>query len=231
MSSSPAVAIENLVYRYPGKRHCNVLDIPRWQVQRGEQLFLQGPSGSGKTTLLNLVAGVTRASAGTLQVLGTDLARLGGRQRDHFRAAHIGVVFQQFNLIPYLSVLDNLLLAAHLGNTPAATARERAASLFDALELHPRLLREQPGRLSSGQQQRVAIARALVSAPQLLIADEPTSALDSQLRDSFVRLLLTLTAEWQSTLIFVSHDNQLAHHFQRTVMLADINRAGVSQPC
>ena len=231
MCSSLVLNIENLVYRYPGKQNVNVLNIPRWQIQQGEKVFLQGPSGSGKTTLLNLIAGVTRASAGTLEVLGTDLARLGGRQRDHFRAAHIGVVFQQYNLIPYLCVLDNLLIAAHLGGTPKATARARANSLFDALELHPRLLREQPSRLSSGQQQRVAIARALVNAPQLLIADEPTSALDSQLRDSFVRLLLTLTAEWQSTLIFVSHDDHLAQHFQRIVTLAEINRAEACQPC
>lgn len=231
MCSSLVLNIENLVYRYPGKQNVNVLNIPRWQIQQGEKVFLQGPSGSGKTTLLNLIAGVTRASAGTLEVLGTDLARLGGRKRDHFRATHIGVVFQQFNLIPYLSVLDNLLIAAHLGGTPKATAMVRANSLFDALELPPRLLKEQPGHLSSGQQQRVAIARALVSAPQLLIADEPTSALDSELRDSFVHLLLTLAAKWQSTLIFVSHDNQLAHHFQRTVMLTEINRAEAPLPC
>ena len=225
-----AVSLDQLIFRYPGKAHATVLDIPHWQVACGEQVFLKGPSGSGKTTLLNLVAGILCAGSGTVEVMGTNLAQCSGRQRDRFRAAHIGVVFQQFNLIPYLSVRDNLLLAAKLGGTTMATALERSAMLFDTLKLDEQLLSAHPLQLSTGQQQRAAIARALVNAPEIVIADEPTSALDSQLRDSFVRHLLDLTREWQSTLIFVSHDDNLNRHFQRVTALEEINRAGV-QPC
>jgi putative ABC transport system ATP-binding protein len=223
---SHAVSIDQLTFRYPGSGRTTVLNIPHWQIAQGEQVFLKGPSGSGKTTLLNLLAGTLCASSGTLKVLGVNLAQRSARQRDHFRAAHIGVVFQQFNLIPYLSVRDNLLLAAKLGGTTTAAALERSALLFDTLKLDEQLLSEHPTRLSAGQQQRAAIVRALVNAPEILIADEPTSALDSQLRDSFVQHLLALTREWQSTLIFVSHDDSLGRQFQRVTALAEINRHG-----
>jgi putative ABC transport system ATP-binding protein len=123
-------------------------------------------------------------------------------------------------------VRDNLLVAAKLGGTTTAAALERSALLFDTLKLDEQLLSEHPTRLSAGQQQRVAIVRALVNAPEILIADEPTSALDSQLRDSFVQHLLALAREWQSTLIFVSHDDSLGGQFQRVTALAEINRSG-----
>lgn len=229
MRPPSAIAIENLLFHYPGKPAVPVLNIPRWQVEQGQRVFLSGPSGGGKTTLLNLLAGIATATSGKLEVLGNELAQWRNHQRDRFRAAHIGVVFQQFNLIPYLSVLDNLLLAARLGGTSAAIARERATSLFTALELHHGLLEKRPRQLSTGQQQRAAIARSLVNAPAVLIADEPTSALDNRLRDHFIQLLLALAEEWHSTLIFVSHDQSLSHHFQQVVLLEEINQQELRQ--
>jgi len=222
--SPSAIAIENLVFRYPGKTAAPVLSIRHWQVEPGQRVFLSGPSGGGKTTLLNLLAGVTTATDGKLEVLGVELAKLSNRQRDRFRASHIGMVFQQFNLIPYLSILDNLLLAARLGGTSSTTAKKRAISLFTALGLDNDILAKRPEHLSTGQQQRAAIARALVNAPAILLADEPTSALDNVLRDNFIQHLLTATEEWNSTLIFVSHDHNLSHCFQQAVSMQAINR-------
>jgi putative ABC transport system ATP-binding protein len=206
-----------------------VLRIPELRVDRGERVFVFGPSGSGKTTLLGLVAGVLRASAGAVRVLGTDLGALGARERDRLRAAHIGYIFQMFNLIPYLSVEENITLPCRLsrerrsrlgGVAPETAARE----LADALEIGT-LLREKVTRLSVGQQQRVAAARALIGAPEIVVADEPTSALDSDRRERFLELLFERCAIAGSTLLFVSHDRHLEHLFDRAVSLADINTA------
>lgn len=188
-------------------------------------MFLKGASGSGKSTLLNLLAGVLAAPIDTVRLLNQDLAALSSRQRDRFRARHVGMVFQQFNLIPYLSVIDNIQMASHFAGLSRSATEERAQRLFDSLKLSNTLLRQRADQLSVGQQQRVAIARALINDPEILLADEPTSALDSELRDRFIHLLLELCQRQNSTLIFVSHDMQLAQHFSRVVTLDSINRA------
>lgn len=220
-----AIRINRLVFSYPGKNSAVVLDIPSWHIQRGERLFLQGPSGSGKSTLLNLLAGILTTTQGSVEILGQNLAALSAHQRDNFRARHIGIVFQQFNLIPYLSILDNIRLAAYFSGI--TDIEQEALHLFAALGLDRSLLNKQTSALSVGQQQRVAIARALINAPEILIADEPTSALDSDARAAFMQLLLELCKDQGNTLIFVSHDNSLAQHFQRVLNLASINRAGM----
>ncbi len=220
-----AIRIHRLVFSYPGKTPAVVLDIPDWRIQQGERLFLQGPSGSGKSTLLNLLAGILTAAHGSVEILGQNLAALSAHQRDNFRARHIGIVFQQFNLIPYLNVLDNIRLAAYFSGK--TDIEQEALHLFAALGLDRSLLNKQTNTLSVGQQQRVAIARALINAPEILIADEPTSALDSDARAAFMQLLLELCKDQGNTLIFVSHDNSLAQHFQKVLNLASINRAGM----
>lgn len=222
---APAVSLEDVRFAYV--RGTTVLHVPELKVARGERVFIYGPSGSGKTTLLGLVAGVLRADSGAVRVLGTDLATLSNRRRDALRAAHIGYIFQLFNLIPYLSVQENIVLPcqvsrerrARLGKeTPEAAARRLAASLsLDAL------MDEGVTRLSVGQQQRVAAARALIGAPELVIADEPTSALDSDRREVFLQLLFERCAEAGSTLLFVSHDRQLEHLFDRALSLSEFN--------
>jgi putative ABC transport system ATP-binding protein len=225
----PAVAIEDAAFAYT--RGATVLQVPELRVERGERLFIYGPSGSGKTTLLGLVSGVLRADAGAVRVLGSDFSTLSNGRRDAFRAAHIGYIFQLFNLIPYLSVQENILLPcrvsrvrrARLGDaSPDEAARRLAASLgIDAL------LHEGVTKLSVGQQQRVAAARALIGAPELVIADEPTSALDSDRRETFLQLLFERCTAADATLLFVSHDRQLEHMFDRALSLADLNRAAV----
>ena len=203
------------------------------RIEKGEHVFIAGPSGSGKSTLLNLLAGVIVPQGGELRVLDQRLNQLSGSQRDHFRAQHIGYIFQMFNLIPYLSVVENVLLPCQfsrnrgknaLGRSPTLVAE--ALRLLEHLDMNEAdLVSRQVDSLSVGQQQRVAAARALMGAPELLIADEPTSSLDTDRREQFVRLLFQESSAAGSTLIFVSHDTSLEGLFDRTIRLADINTA------
>ncbi len=202
-----------------------VLDIDQWYVDCGQHVFLYGPSGSGKSTLLNILAGILKPQRGRVNLLGEDLAALSSRKRDQFRAQHIGVIFQQFNLVPYLSVLENILLAAHFANKPTIDVRQRAITLLRLLNLSDDLLGQRADTLSVGQQQRVAIVRALINQPEILIADEPTSALDSDTRDQFIQLLLDCVTESGTTLIFVSHDKSLMSHFNQTLNLRELNQS------
>jgi len=223
------IALENLVFRW-GRRHAVCLDIPRFDAAAGERVFLHGPSGSGKSTLLNLIGGVAVPERGRVDLLGTDLAMLGSRARDRFRADHIGFVFQQFNLLPWLSAIDNALLPCTFSATRAQRAGDApgaAARLLARLDLAPALWKKPAGELSVGQQQRVAAARALIGNPEILIADEPTSALDAARQQAFIDLLLSESAAVGATLLFVSHDARLAAHFDRVVALADINRTAM----
>lgn len=217
------VSIQDLRFHY---HHSGpeLLDIPQWQLQSAEQVFLHGPSGSGKSTLLNLLAGILLPSSGNIEILGKRVNRLSGRQRDKWRAQHIGVVFQQFNLIPYLSAVDNIRLAAYFADSD--DAGRRAGELLTALGIDRSLHHQSAGQLSIGQQQRVAIARALINEPELLIVDEPTSALDEHNRQAFMGLLMDQLAQHRTALIFVSHDMSLAESFSRVEQLGEINRAG-----
>lgn len=210
-----------------------ILAIDRLEVKRGERLFIKGPSGSGKSTLLSLLGGVTTPQKGTVEVLGQPLQKLSGAKRDHFRAAHIGFVFQMFNLLPYLSTVDNVTLPCRF----SAVRRERvsrqgvgleteALRLLGHLDLaDAKLLARPVTELSVGQQQRVAVARALMGAPEIVIADEPTSALDWDRREAFLKLLENECAAQGITLLFVSHDPSLEPLFDRTVPLAELNHA------
>ncbi|AWL11575.1 Polar-amino-acid-transporting ATPase [Saliniradius amylolyticus] len=200
-----------------------VLDIPEWQLTSGDSLFLYGPSGSGKSTLLNLLCGVLTPQSGQVKILGTAINQLSPGKRDRFRARHIGMVFQQFNLLPYLSVKDNIALAASFSGGRQLDADWRH-TLIERLELTDDILQRKASDLSVGQQQRVAVVRALLNKPELIIADEPTSALDSDLRDHFIELLLSSAEQSNATVIFVSHDKDLARHFDHHQNLAEINQ-------
>lgn len=224
---SPSVEIHDLQFHWP-RQSRPVLAIDRFQIAAGERLFLHGPSGCGKSTLINLLAGVATPQRGEVCVLGEPLSRWSGARRDRFRADHIGLIFQQFNLLPYLSVLENVRLPCDF--SPARRARagdveHSARELLAALGIGDVLLGRAVGELSVGQQQRVAAARALIGAPALIIADEPTSALDADARDAFIDLLLEQAQASGSAVLFVSHDRALAAHFDRSVALAEINRA------
>ncbi|TKB57536.1 ABC transporter ATP-binding protein [Ferrimonas aestuarii] len=232
-SKPQAIELSQLTFAYPGRNTNLVLDIPKWTLNAGERCFLFGASGAGKSTLLNLISGVLPTTSGKLKVLGQELTQMSSRKRDQFRARHIGVVFQQFNLIPYLSVNDNIQLALHFADDNADdhqdTIVSRIERLFDALQLDIALLQRQSRELSVGQQQRVAIARALINNPELLIVDEPTSALDTYARDNFMTLLMDSCAINQSSLLFVSHDLTLQSYFDLHTDLCKLNRVSGAQ--
>jgi putative ABC transport system ATP-binding protein len=223
--SVPAIELEHLKFAWPGGPP--LLDVPALRIARGERVFLRGPSGSGKSTLLGLVGGVLAPDAGSVQVLGQPLHRMSAAARDRFRGEHVGFVFQMFNLIPYLSVRENVLLALRFSPARAARVADREAEttrLLAALGLDdPRLTRRPVTTLSIGQQQRVAAARALLGRPEIVVADEPTSALDHDARESFLRLLLGECAAHGITLLFVSHDPTLGALFDRRLSLGELS--------
>ena len=221
MAKQPAIAIDGLEYRWPAGSFC--LKLPSLAVNPENSLFLQGPSGSGKSTLLNLIGGVLTPQAGRIDLLGQPFSTLPAAQRDIFRADHIGFIFQQFNLIPYLSVIDNVLLPCRFSARRTAQAGDAlvaATTLLDRLDIAPELHTRPAHALSVGQQQRVAAARALIGKPEILIADEPTSALDAPRQAAFVDLLLAEARANRSALIFVSHDLRLATHFDGVLELS-----------
>lgn len=203
-----------------------VVDIDRLDIARGERVLIQGASGSGKTTLLSLLAGVLVPQAGSIRVAGTNLSSLPGAARDRFRSDHIGFVFQQFNLLPYLSVRENVLLPRAFSARRTSLAEPGQADiLLEQLGLNMQSLGDRPvTSLSIGQQQRVAVARALIGTPELLIADEPTSALDADAREAFLHLVFAECERAGSTLVLVSHDAGLVPLFDRALRLAEINR-------
>ena len=220
-----AIAINSLSYAYQTDK--SILSIPQWSLGQGERVFLYGDSGSGKTTLLNLLCGILVPTNGSIALFGEDVATMTNRQRDTFRAQHIGVVFQQFNLIPYLTVFKNIQLAAYFARASRAQTQQllsRAQSLIDTLGLPNDVLHKRVNQLSVGQQQRVAIARALINQPKLLLVDEPTSALDASARDAFMQLLMHICEAEQTSLIFVSHDAALGEYFEHQVDLTQLNK-------
>jgi putative ABC transport system ATP-binding protein len=225
---SPAIDIEQL--RFAWGAAPALLEIERLQVARGERVFLRGPSGSGKSTLLGLIGGVLVPTSGQVRLLGTDIAALRPGERDRFRGEHLGFVFQMFNLIPYLSVIENVLLPTRFSRArrervASGQLHAEAARLLDALGLGAQFLDRPVTQLSIGQQQRVAAARALLGRPDIVIADEPTSALDADTRSSFLDLLMRECRAQGAALLFVSHDTALQVHFDRSLAMADINRA------
>jgi len=204
------------------------LDIPAFSLSQSERCFLLGASGSGKSTLLKILSGLLLPTSGSVDILNQNLARLSVRQRDQFRAHQIGFIFQQFNLVPYLSILDNLEVSAKLNKLPDNTFRSRAAELLKRLTVDEGLWDRRADQLSVGQQQRVAIARAMIHRPPLLIADEPTSALDEDARDAFMKLLLHELTDQATTILFVSHDRQLIKQFSRCESMDALNKVTVS---
>lgn len=210
-----------------------IINIPQLQIKQGEHLFIEGPSGSGKSTLLNLIAGVVSAQQGDINILGQSLKGLTASQKDSFRADHIGFIFQQFNLIPYLSVLDNITLPCSFSPrrrnnvlSKKVSLEQEALRLLKALGIDdPDLIQRSVNELSVGQQQRVAAARAILGSPEIIIADEPTSALDAEHRQAFIQLLFDECKNAGITLIFVSHDPALKALFAQSINLPEINQA------
>ena len=230
-SRSPVIELDQVQFSW--KQGSTVLDISKLTVYQGEKVFIRGPSGSGKTTLLGLLGGVLVPERGSVNVLGTNLCGLSPAQRDHFRANHIGFIFQMFNLIPYLSLIENVTLPLGFSRQrqqqveqSGSDARQEALRLLSHLGLNDHeQLQNSVTELSIGQQQRVAAARAMIGRPGIVIADEPTSALDTDTREAFIQLLFEECQAADNTLVFVSHDPTLEKLFDRTISLHEINKA------
>jgi len=230
LPSQPSLQICELSFRWQSRQPA--LTFPDITLNAGDHLFLRGASGSGKSTLLGLLAGLNTADKGEIRLLGKSIGGLAPSARDRFRADHIGVIFQQFNLVPYLTALANVILPCQLSRArrdrisagvshsdTQAAIYAKAATLLTALSIPHELHSRKPAQLSIGQQQRVAAARALIGAPELILADEPTSALDGNNRDRFMQLLLEMAQQNKTSVVFVSHDPALAHHFHHHIEL------------
>jgi putative ABC transport system ATP-binding protein len=218
-ASGDVIRLDGVTKSYQADTPPALADV-NLSVAAGEVAAIMGPSGSGKSTLLNLIAGLDRPTHGTVTVGGRRIDTLGEAALARFRARHVGIIFQFFNLLDDLTVEDNVLLPAQLAGASRRKARARMGELLMRMGIAD-YLDSYPARLSGGQRQRVAIARALVNSPDLLLADEPTGALDSATGQEIGRLLLELNAEGQ-TLVLVTHDPALARRFMaRTVQLVD----------
>jgi putative ABC transport system ATP-binding protein len=226
----PCVSITNLKFRWP--KGSFKLTIDSFRVEPGEKIFIFGPSGCGKSTFLGLISGILQPQSGEIILDGASLTSLSGPARDRLRGDKIGYIFQQFNLVPYLGVLDNVTLPCRFSNLrrkialkTGKTAEGAALDILSRLGLDESFLGRKVAALSVGQQQRVAAARALMGSPPLLIADEPTSALDVDLRQNFLSLLIEECAKSNTSLLFVSHDRSLAFGFDRKIDFLSLNRA------
>jgi len=227
-----AVLVRDVIFVWPTSTTA-ILKIENLNIPENSKTLIQGPSGSGKTTLLSLLAGILLPTSGQAVVLSEDLTKLSSKKRDAFRVDQIGFLFQQFNLIPYLNLIENVLLPCRFsrvryqnaGNTESGLKNE-ACRLLNLLGLKPEKFSHlATQKLSVGQQQRVAAARALIGNPKLILADEPTSALDPENRLAFLELIFKECSKNQTTLIMVSHDTSLSAQFDQVIDLDVLNQA------
>ena len=226
-SSTKEVAVLELrdvkkSFSVPGSNPLQILDIPFFQITAGELVALEGQSGSGKSTLLNVVSGILRPDSGEVLIGGLNIVKLAEPQRDRLRADRIGLVFQQFNLLPGFTALENVLVAMSFGSQ--AASKERAESLLEAVGLADRF-HHKPAALSIGQQQRVAVARAIANRPRVLLADEPTASIDPAHQQQVIDLLQNTCKEEDVALLVVTHAPEVAEQFPVRHRLEDFNQA------
>ena len=231
VDAQPAILIQHASFAW-NKQAGYRLAIDALTIQQGERVLLTGRSGSGKSTLLSLICGANLPQSGQVEILGQNLSQLSISERDHFRAEHIGVVFQMFNLIPYMSIVDNVLLPLSFAHerkkraSQSGSLQAKAEHLLILMGLEPSAFHTQSvAELSVGQQQRVALARALIGAPQIIIADEPTSALDPDRQEQFLDLMMTQAKAEGTTLLIASHDRHLSSRFDRVLDMSEITSA------
>lgn len=222
MKSESVIQVNNLSYSYPKSDW--KLSIPSFTLQKGEKIFLYGPSGTGKTTFLKLITGILSPQLGRVDLFGESFSNLSQRKRDRIRGINIGQIFQTFNLIPYLSVKDNILLNSLLHKkrykktTPLEQTLPPLLKTLGLSEEHHKKASE----MSVGGQQRIALARALLGRPKLIIADEPTSSLDEERTNAFMELLMSESEKHQCAILFVSHDSRLKSYFQKSTSLSEL---------
>ena len=216
------IKIESVRFYWSKKSNFKIF-VPNLEIKKGEKVLLLGESGSGKTTLLSLMCGFLNPLSGNISINGNTINQLSSKTRDEYRADNIGIIFQQFNLLPYANVVDNVLLPLYFSKVRSSNVsnkKEKVIELFKQLRLPDDIAQFRASSLSMGQQQRVAVARALIGNPSLIIADEPTSSLDADAQKIFLNLMFEQISENNSTLLMVSHDKSLSNQFDR---LIDIN--------
>ena len=223
------INIKQLSFKWQKQQINPTLTIASLNIAKGEHVFLHGPSGCGKSTFLSLLAGINRPTSGKLSIFDCELSQLSNSKRDAFRADHLGYIFQNFNLLPYLSPIENVTLGCQFSKQRqkkalafSPTLQLEAQRLLIALDLDEQFHQQDVASLSIGQQQRVAAARAFIGSPELIIADEPTSALDANNRQAFIKLLFAQAQAANSTLVFVSHDESLQPLFSRNIDLISL---------
>jgi len=222
--SAPVIELHDVrkSFPLPGGETVRVLDVDLFEMAAGEQCALEGQSGSGKSTLLHVISGIMRPDSGRVVIDGVDLTQLDEARRDRVRADRLGLVFQQFNLLPGFTALENVLVAMSFGS--GRPDRERATRLLAAVGLADRL-HHKPAALSIGQQQRVAVARALANRPRVILADEPTASIDPAHQQQVIDLLKNTCTEQGVALLVVTHAPEVAGQFPRRLRLEDFNRA------
>ena len=216
------IKIDSVRFYWSKKSNFKIF-VPNLEIKKGEKVLLLGESGSGKTTLLSLMCGFLNPLSGNISINGNTINQLSSKTRDEYRADNIGIIFQQFNLLPYANVVDNVLLPLYFSKVRSnnvSNKKEKVIELFKQLRLPDDIAQFRASSLSMGQQQRVAVARALIGNPSLIIADEPTSSLDADAQKIFLNLMFEHISENNSTLLMVSHDKSLSNQFDR---LIDIN--------
>ena len=216
------IKIDSVRFYWSKKSNFKIF-VPNLEIKKGEKVLLLGESGSGKTTLLSLMCGFLNPLSGNISINGNTINQLSSKTRDEYRADNIGIIFQQFNLLPYAKVVDNVLLPLYFSKVRSnnvSNKKEKVIELFKQLRLPDDIAQFRASSLSMGQQQRVAVARALIGNPSLIIAAEPTSSLDADAQKIFLNLMFEQISENNSTLLMVSHDKSLSNQFDR---LIDIN--------
>lgn len=218
------IKIESLNFYWSKKSKFKIF-VPSLEIKKGEKVLLLGESGSGKTTLLSLICGFLNPLSGSISINGNTINELSSKTKDEYRADNIGIIFQQFNLLPYANVVDNVLLPLYFSQARSkniVNKRAAALELFKQLRLPDDIAQYKASNLSVGQQQRVAVARALIGNPSLIIADEPTSSLDTNAQQLFLDLMFKQISENNSTLLMVSHDKSLSNRFDRQININEI---------
>ena len=218
------IKIESLNFYWSKKSNFKIF-VPSLEIKKGEKVLLLGESGSGKTTLLSLICGFLNPLSGSISINGNTINKLSSKTKDEYRADDIGIIFQQFNLLPYANVVDNVLLPLYFSQARSkniVNKRAAALELFKQLRLPDDIAQYKASNLSVGQQQRVAVARALIGNPSLIIADEPTSSLDTNAQQLFLDLMFKQISENNSTLLMVSHDKSLSNRFDRQININEI---------
>ena len=216
------IKIDSVRFYWSKKSNFKIF-IQNLEIKKGEKVLLLGESGSGKTTLLSLLCGFLNPLSGTISINGNEINKLSSKSKDEYRADNIGIIFQQFNLLPYAGVIDNILLPLYFSkirSNSIINPQETAVQLCKQLRLPDDVINYKANSLSVGQQQRVAVARALIGNPSLIIADEPTSSIDPAAQQIFLDLMFEQIYKNESTLLMVSHDKSLSSRFDR---LIDIN--------